>query len=120
MPTYRMESADWQPARYNELHACLHWAQRQRLKQRDADMIGVLANNHDVPAAEGKRSVRLVIVMAPRQRAGDPDAYDKSLLDGLVQCGLLKDDNRQWCVKRPTEYVRGEKAGCVIVLEDIP
>ena len=47
-------------------------------------MIGGHALEAGIPRATGRRRVSLHIVLAPRQRAGDPDAFWKSTLDALV------------------------------------
>lgn len=110
--------ADWHPRRLNELLGC-HWAKAGRLKKADRQLIAVMANNANTPKATGKRRVRLHLVLAPRQRAGDPDCYWKSLLDALTACGLLVDDNRQGVELIAPTFSRGPRKATVITLEDI-
>jgi hypothetical protein len=89
------------------------------LKDRDAAFVALLASNYYVAKATGKRRVRLTVILGPRQRGGDPDAYHLSLLDALVRAGLLVDDSKEYVELEPTHYVRETKPGCVIVLEDL-
>lgn len=113
-----LEIPGWHPTLLNKLYDG-HWAARARLKAADAQTLAAAVLVYAVPPATGKRRVRLHVVLAPRQRAGDPDAYAKSLLDGLVLAGALKDDNRQWCEwERPT-FSRGEHAVSYVTLEDV-
>ena len=61
------------------------------------------------------------ILLKPRQRGGDTDAYWKSCLDALCQAELLVDDNRQHVELCPVQYRRATDAtwGTAIFLEDI-
>jgi hypothetical protein len=90
-----------------------------RRKKADAQMIAVYGRS--IPKAVGKRRVDLEIILKPKQRGGDVDAYNKSLLDGLVRCGLLVDDNRQHVELSQPTYSRGTEKdwGARIVLEDV-
>ena len=62
----------------------------------------------------------LEITLAPRQRAGDPDAYWKSLLDALVRARLLVDDRRQYVELGAVTFARGKAKRTVVTLEDLP
>jgi hypothetical protein len=107
---------DWHPTRLNVLmHA--RWA--SSLKRKDAVRIGTELRLAGVPAATTPRRLKLVIVLGPRQRAGDPDAYDKSTRDGLVRAGALVDDNRQWLAPLANEYERSAVRATRIILEDV-
>ncbi len=108
---------DWHPAKLNELLGS--WRKRERLKKGDRFLVAFYVRECRVPVALGKRRVSLTITLAPRQRAGDPDAYWKSLLDALVICGCLTDDNRQGVILGTVEFVRGPKMSTIITLEDI-
>lgn len=112
MAAYVIHIPDWQPATKNKLKAGRHWAVGHRLKKADAAIISAYCRLASIPPATTKRRVRLLVILAPRQRGCDPDAYDLSLLDGLQRCGALKNDNRQWCEKIPTEYARGTSRTC--------
>lgn len=108
----------WHPTPLNELLNC-HWAERGRKKKADAQIVGVSVRGADVPRASLPRLVALEITLGKGQRAADPDAYWKSLLDGLVACGALKDDSRQWCHLGEVSFVRGERPRTVIRLENV-
>ena len=133
MATHTLTIADWHPTRLNELVGS-HWAVAARLKAQDKALVAHYAHDQGVPRATGKRRVGLTIHLRPKQRAGDPDAYWKSLLDALTAAELLIDDNRQHVELSPVEYVRPRKkgrrkgpaanetpfSGSVITLEDMP
>jgi Holliday junction resolvase RusA-like endonuclease len=68
--------------------------------------------------ATGKRRVTITIILGPRQRGADPDAYFKAVGDALVDCGALVDDSRKWVEWMPVRYDRGKNTGCMIELED--
>lgn len=110
----------WHPVRLNNLFG-KHWAKAARLKAEDRKVIRIYARMNELLNADKvKRRVSFKIVLKPKQRAGDPDAYYKSLLDGLVWAGLLVDDSRTWCeITQPT-FDRGEQWGTEITLEDLP
>jgi hypothetical protein len=60
------------------------------------------------------------IILRKGQRAGDPDSYQKSLLDALVQAEMLWDDNRQHVDLAPLTFSRDPAAwGTVITLQDL-
>lgn len=104
-------------ARLNELIGS--WRKAARLKKRDRLTVAAACRFCGVPPAAGKRRVSLHVELRPRQRAGDPDAYFKSLGDALVACGALRDDNRQGVEWGPVTYERKLRAGMVILLEDV-
>src|SRR5262245_18796887 len=98
---YRMEIPGWQPALLNHLLRC-NWPKRRRLKQNAAQQLGVARVTYGVPEATGKRRVRLVYVLGPRQKTPpDPDGVWKSLLYGLVAARLLVDDSKDWVEALP-------------------
>src|SRR3990172_805721 len=105
---YAIVIPNWQPTTLNQLMGG-HYMHAHKLKKSDAEMIGGYARLARVPKAEGKRRVTLTITLVKRQRAGDPDCYWKSTLDGLVLAGMLRDDNRQNCELAPVGVARGEK-----------
>jgi Holliday junction resolvase RusA-like endonuclease len=73
-----------------------------------------------VPGATGQRRVSLSVTLAPRRRQPDADAYDKVLLDSLVRCGLLCDDNAKGILGRMSvEFLRGKTSETRITLEDV-
>jgi hypothetical protein len=112
----RLVIPGWVPARLNTLVGC--WQRRHRLKRADREMVGTYARLARIPPATLPRRVSLTIVLGPGERAGDPDAYFKSVLDALTACGLLVDDNRQGVELGDVRFERGERA-TVIHLEDL-
>jgi hypothetical protein len=115
---YRITIPGWHPAPLNRLMKC-HFGTAARRKRLDRGMISAARSLADVPDATGPRRVRLAITLGKGQRACDSDAYWKSLLDALVHCRLLIDDNRQNCILEPVEFVRGKDPETTIELEDI-
>jgi hypothetical protein len=107
----------WLPCRLNQLLG--HWRNRHRLKKADRETVGLYARMASIPHAKGKRRVSLVLTLAPRQRAADPDAWWKSVLDALVQADQLVDDNRQWCELGSVTFRRGREEATTIILEDV-
>jgi Holliday junction resolvase RusA-like endonuclease len=71
----------------------------------------------------GPRRRRVAVRVANPHYRGrnvpDPLSPLKSLLDALVQAGLLVDDSERWCeIVVPVKYVSGEKS-TTIFLEDL-
>lgn len=118
MSTHTLIVDGWQPARLNDLLG--HWSRRARLKRADRDVIAAYARLAGVPSARGRRRVSLLITLAPRQRAPDPDSLWKSTLDALVRCGLLLDDDRFGVELGPVTFDRGPARQTAITLEDVP
>lgn len=102
MTSWTISIPNWQPAKINEWDGC-HWSKRARLKKSDRNIIKHYSNH--VPAATGKRLVKLVIQLGYRQRGGDPDCYFKSLNDGLKANKLIVDDNKEYVELLPVEYL---------------
>jgi hypothetical protein len=119
MAVYTPRIPRWHPRKLNDLIGC-HFGTRARRKRSDREIVAGHALEQGIPHALGKRLVKLHLVLRPRQRAGDPDAYHKSLLDALVACGLLVNDNRQHVELGPVSFQRGTAAewGTVIEIED--
>lgn len=118
MTRHVIEIPHWHPTPLNKL---LHKNRfgAARLKAADTQVICVYANIAKATKAKGPRSLKIIITLAPRQRACDPDAYFKSCLDALVNCGYLVNDNRQNLTLLPTEFQRGVAYKTDIVLEDL-
>lgn len=110
---------NWTPVRLNQLIG-YHPMTAHRHKRKDRDLIHVYCLRAGITKATGKRRVHLTIMIPPRGRAADPDAYWKSLLDGLVHCGALKGDSRQWVELAPVTFIKAQHKGTLITLEDIP
>lgn len=116
---YNFTVPGWHPTPLNKFVG-RHWSVGHKAKTLDANMIHIHGKMHaGIPVAELKRRVSIEITLAPRQRACDPDAYWKSLLDGLVACGLLRDDSNKWCELGKVRFFRGAAKCTRIILEDI-
>lgn len=61
-----------------------------------------------VPKASQKRHVSFEVGLL-RGREPDPDAYYKSVLDGLKQCGMIVDDSSKWLSYDMPTFTRGVK-----------
>ena len=109
----------WHPASKNQLKAGRHWAVGHRLKKFDKDVVALAVLGAGVPKAEGKRRVELTIVLGPRQRGCDPDAYWLSLLDALQACGAITGDSHDRVELAPVSYVRGAQAATLVMLRDV-
>lgn len=108
----------WKPSRTNELLEA-HWRLRSRMKAEDATMLAAFFFACGGIRATGKRRIDLRVVVSGSGRTADPDAYWKSLLDGLVRCGALKDDSSA-CVELGTVSIeRGADPCTEITLTDI-
>ncbi len=116
MATYTIELPT-HTARLNQLMGN-RWA-CAKLKKRDRELIATACMVFGVLPAAGKRRVSIHVILAPRQRGADPDAFWKSLLDAAKHARAIRDDNRQWCEHGPVTYSRGEKAGMVVTLQDL-
>jgi Holliday junction resolvase RusA-like endonuclease len=115
--THRIPIPDWIPATCNQLLQS-RWGGARR-KKADREQVIASAWMHAVPKAAGKRRVTLTVILGPRQRGADVDAYYKSLCDALVHAKMLVDDSPKWCELAPVRYERGPGKGSVIELEDI-
>lgn len=117
--TWTLRIPGWHPAPLNRImHG--HWSNGARLKKTDRQQIALACQVGGVPAAEGRRAVSLLLVLGKGQRACDPDAYQKSLLDGLVHAGALRNDSHNWVEWRNVRYARGDVMEAIITLEDVP
>lgn len=119
--TQRLVIEQWHPARLNALTS-QHWAKRNRAKKADKRVVGLEALAQGITPATGRRRVSLTIGVAKGKREADPDAYWKSLLDALVDAGLLIDDNRDGVEHGTVEFERSpdHRRWTVITLEDVP
>ena len=98
----------------------LHWAERNRRKKADYTVIALEARQQGITKATGPRRVSLVILHAKGRRTVDPDAIWKTLLDGLVKCGLLVDDAPAFLTLGSVSYEIGKQKGLRVILEDLP
>ncbi len=125
--THRIEILLWKPCALNKLLYARNWAIREKLKKADAKVVADCASLHQTPPCTGKRRVSLEIVLQGRQQEADIDAYLKTVLDALVNCGMLIDDKAKFVEWGGVKYTRGPAQwgqttvpwGTAIVLEDI-
>lgn len=117
---YQVFIPNWRPINLNAMFA-KHWSKRNKAKKEDAKTIFAAIHEAKIPKATSKRHVGLHIALTGSQKEADPDAYWKSLLDGLVKCGALIDDSDTYCSFGMPTYERGtaEQAGTRITLTDI-
>lgn len=116
--TYTIELPGYTPTPTNKLLR-VHWGSRSRIKKRDYDIVATSILPYGIPAATGKRHVRMMVVLGKGQRAYDPDAYQKVLHDALVKCGLLKNDSKDWVSYDQPVFARGESPATYITLTDV-
>lgn len=107
----------WHPTRLNELLR-LHWAKRRKRKMFDAEVLRAEAKCQGIMPAKGKRRVDLYIRLAKGQKRGDEDNWWKSLLDGLVDAGLLVNDSFDWCERGTIVFERGDQPGTTVRLSE--
>lgn len=109
----------WRPAALNELVNC-HWRKRDRLKKLDRDHVILFAGRARVPLPKNLRRISLRIVLPPKQRRWDIDAFQKSCLDACKHAGLIKDDNPKWARWGGVEYPKQRgPLSTTIVVEDV-
>lgn len=116
MSTHTVRIDGWHPAILNQWQG-RHWSVGAKLKALDRENIAI--EFLGTPKAEGKRRVSLSLVLGPKQRGGDPDAYWKSLLDALVNAGQLLDDSKEYVELGSVTYERGKRKATIITLEDV-
>lgn len=114
---WTLDISGWHPAPLNTLLG--HKMKAHRLKARDRKIIGDAVMAYRVLPADCKRRVTLTLVYAPGERAVDPDASWKSLLDALVASGALRNDSSRWVSYDEPIVLRGEERRCIITLQDV-
>lgn len=117
MTEYTVHIEGWRPHTCNELMKA-HWRNANRMKQSDAQMLGTYFYQAKIPKATGKRSVAITMTCGVG-RGLDQDAVQKSLLDGLVNTGYLKDDSSIWMEFKGVTIQRGKRIATTIVLGDL-
>ncbi len=108
----------WHPTSVNKLIGG-HWSIGRKKKKADMAVIGLYVQRCGIPPAVGKRKVSVHFVLAPKQRASDPDNVCKVLFDGLVHAGAIRDDNRKWIEQTPPTFSRGAERVTFITVEEI-
>src|SRR6266536_815947 len=122
MPTFLLIVPSWRPPLANSCRG-RHWSVAHRLRRQTTALLGVYALQQRVPRATGRRRVSVEVVLAPRMRQPDADAFDKLLLDSLVAAGLLVDDGDRGLAGRVEVSFRrgaGTDWGTVIYLTEDP
>jgi hypothetical protein len=117
MPRHLITIPGWRPATVNQLLRTVRG--RIRYKKLDRALITAYGRLAAVPPATVRRRVSAHITLGPGQKAADPDAYWKSLLDALVQAGMLVDDDAEGVEFGPVTFGRGPSWGTAIALEDL-
>jgi Holliday junction resolvase RusA-like endonuclease len=108
---------NWKPVSVNRLVG-RHWGQVHKLKAADAKMVAAYALQARLPAATGRRRVKVLIECLPGQLL-DGDNCLKSLLDALVKCRALVDDSAEYLDLVRVEVVAAARPGTTITLEDV-
>lgn len=108
------------PPRINSVRG-RHWSKGHAERKACTQIIAAEAFNQNVPRATGQRRVELHLSgWGGGGRFPDKDAFDKLLLDSLVQARLLTDDNAAGLLGRVTvTYTRSRIKETRIVLEDV-
>lgn len=120
MAVVTLEIPGWMPATLNKVMRG-HWSNGHKCKLQDRGIIAAACLGYGLKGpCEYRRRVDLLIVLPRGQRAPDPDAFWKSLLDALVFHGLLRNDSSAWCEPGRVRFARGEDLRTFITLVDIP
>ena len=93
----------WHPTPLNKLMSA-HWSKRAKMKRDDFEIIWL--NTLGLGGQMVKKELNLTIFLGKGQRKCDPDAYFKSLLDGLVKAKLIVDDSDKWLRINNPKFVR--------------
>ncbi len=108
---------NWRPTSLNKLMG--HWSRAHKAKKRDKEIIALCCRS--IPKATTKRKIDIYIDLDKNQKRLDYDNTFKSLLDALVQCGVLKNDSPDWVQVGSVEYGRNyETPGTWILWKDLP
>lgn len=118
MPTISIPQ--WHPTPINRLLR-MHPFKRGRVLKAEYEVVWAYVQQAQIPRATTRRRVAVTFVLQPGQRACDPDAQQKGLLDGLKNCGAIRNDNRTWIELQTPQYRRGtaREWGTEIELEDL-
>lgn len=118
-PSQSLWIPKWRPTPLNQLMEG-HWSNGARKKKADRWVVLTYVKKEKLKPAFCKRRLYVEIVLGPRQKKADPDAYFKSLCDALVHAKMLTDDNDAGVELAPVQYSRdAQNWGTLIVLEDM-
>src|SRR5947209_8313257 len=92
--TWTLTVPRWRPPACNSWRG-RHWSKAHKLRKAAEQLLATDARQQRIPQAAGRRRVTVEVVLAPRMRQPDRDAFDKLLLDALVNVGLLLDDGER-------------------------
>lgn len=116
--SYTIVIPDWRPKSLNELFG-MHYMKRWRTKWMDRDLVHAYVSAHRIPPATGKRRVSLDIELVRPDRVMDPDNVWKHLLDHLVGCCALVDDDPEHVELGTVRQAWGSRRQTTIILEDL-
>lgn len=111
----------WHPTTLNTLMAG-HWAKGHRKKKLDGEVVAAECLRHGLRPAQGPRKVSLHLIVPPKARRCDRDAFWKVALDCLKRAGAIVDDSPNYCTPGAVTYSRSESAehwGTLVYLEDV-
>lgn len=117
--SYTIAIPDWRPRSLNELMG-MHFMRRWRTKWMDRDLVHAYVVAYRIPAARDKRRVSLDIELIRPDRVMDPDNVWKHLLDHLVSCGALVDDDPDHVELGTVRQAWGSRRQTTIILEELP
>lgn len=113
---------NWHPARLNQWDG-KHWGVRSRLKKADSLVLATYVAAHPAQrwlrSPQGPRRVSLRLYGWKRGRLPDPDAYWKSVLDGLVHAGVLRDDSWEHVELGLVVFARSEAKSTTILVSEV-
>lgn len=118
---WRIEIPRFHPVLLNRLLKA-HPLKRATLRRNDDAMIAIYCRLAGVPRARRvKRRVHLTYVKRKGQggKTPDDDGLWKSLLDALVNAGVLYDDSPDWVETTPVKHERAAEKATIIELEDV-
>lgn len=121
MREFRIFIPRWRPALLNQL-MCHSVRQKIRLRKQDDQFVKLYGMQYHVTPAVGKRLVSLDVILGPRMRVADEDAFWKSLQDALVRAGFLVDDSPKWLERGHViqrRAIPGQVWGTTIIIAEV-
>jgi hypothetical protein len=102
-------------------YARSHWAVRKRELDLLTQDVHILGNANQIPKARTARTVTITLIKTAQGKRDDPGnlyARSKAILDALVRCELLLDDNNACLTNLVVREERGTSKATRIELED--